>query len=204
MKKSFKIFTLVFFSPIVFIIIASLVGVVLEAITFMMHGALYLLIGVSLTVSLCYVGEKIAKHYSIKIVKAPDEELRREDDVLLQSVTFSAAIVFFYVNFLVDDYVSKIILSFFIVIFAISFYGLRAWGKIKQSPKYRHWSMMLLALLLGAYFAAFIMTITQYSFNVDRTKPMFSVIFGIVVAMFLSLIALFEGVFSKRYGYKSP
>ncbi|MCW4007525.1 MAG: hypothetical protein NWF09_02365 [Candidatus Bathyarchaeota archaeon] len=115
----------------------------------------------NLSISLHYLGEKVAKHYHIEIAKASDDELRREDDVLLQSVTFSAAIVF-YVNFLVEDYVSKIVLSVFIVALAILFYLLRAWGKIKENLKYRHRSMILLAFLLGSYFISFIMTLAQY------------------------------------------
>ncbi|MBN1357566.1 hypothetical protein JW988_02245 [Candidatus Bathyarchaeota archaeon] len=202
MKNSFKIFTLLFFSPILFIIVVSVLGILLEAVLFVLNTSLYFLITIGVGTILLHLGAKIAEHYKIQILKAKADELRREDDVLLQSVTFSAAIVFFYVNFLVEDYLPKLALSIFIVLFASVFYALRAWGKIKESPKYRHLSILFLAALLGAYFASFVMTAMQFSFDLDRANPVYNVVLGITVAMFLCLIFLFERVFSKRYDYR--
>lgn len=137
------------------------------------------------------------KRCDIKIKKADEEELRREDDVLLQSVPFLSTIVFVFVNLFIEDQLFKTVLSVFIATCAISFYALRALGKIKQSSKYRHYSMMLLAFLFGSYFASLVTTFA------DKTNLMYSVIFGIDSAIVISLIVLFDYVFSKRYGYNS-
>lgn len=198
MKNSFRVFVFVFFVPIVVILLAILFNVILEAIALLISVTFAFLTGIGIA----FLGEKISKRHTFKIVKAPDNELQREDDVLLQTVTFSAAIVFFYINFLIkDDDFHKLTLSAIILILAISFYTLRAWGKIKKSPKHRWWSMILLAALIAAYASSFFQTILQVYLNVDRSSPLFTIFIGITAALFGALLRVFDNVFSKRYGF---
>lgn len=195
MKKSLIVVLCVFILFLVYVYVSeSLFWVIGIVIGLTLYFLIYL--------GLRKLGNKIAKHYHIVIVKAPDDELRREDDILLQSVTFSAAIVFFYANFLVENQASRISLSIAIIILAIAFYLVRAWAKLKESPTYRFWSMMLLAVLLGSYIATFFSNFVQHSFGLGGTDPIYAIISTMVLAIPLYLITLFRSVFSKRYGYK--
>jgi hypothetical protein len=199
MKISFtNIFAFLYFLIVLLLLFSCLFNVVFEAIILIITFAIYF----SINFGLLFLGERIAKRYNITIKKAGKQELRREDDILLQSVPFLSAIVFFYVNFLIEDLRFKTVLSLFIVVSAICFYLLRVWGKLKESPRHRFFSMILLAILLGSFIASFFSTPLYYFFNANESTLTFleiSLIFGGVP---LSFISLFERVFSKRYGYE--
>ena len=136
----------------------------------------------------------VAFKLGAKVTKANPEEIRREDEVLLQAVAFSQSVLFILVNQTpIED---KLQWSLLIAIVAVTFYALRAWAKIKDSPKYRYYSMLAFSFitsntvtsLLGLYF-----NIPQKSIlNMTNIYTSIALAFAIIAA----------SVFGKRYGYK--
>lgn len=137
-----------------------------------------------------------------KIIKAPPDEIRREDDVLLQGTPFLSAILFFYLTTITSDIKAKVILGLSIVLFTGTFYVLRAVAKIKSLPKYRFVSMFFLVYLgTSAIFEIFV-TVFPLVFPSFLTLPssiQVLTIAGSGVTVFLptALVGLY---FPKRYG----
>ena len=135
-------------------------------------------------------------------VKAQPEEVKREDDILLQGTTFCSAILFFYVNLILSSGVDKISLSILIVAFGIPFYCSRAYAKIKDSPKYRYYSMYLLAFLLGTYIISISVTISVATFSSILNNLVSVFIFLLFLLTPISLLQDALGSYFKtRYGF---
>jgi len=185
--RSFVILYIVLVTtPIVLFILCSM-GMALEIFRRFLSALVATLIAV--------VGFAIALKLGAKVTKAESDELLREDDVLLQAVAFSQSILFVFANLTLEEVSLKLSASSFIVVFAVAFYILRAWAKIKDSPKYRYYSMIICAFVLGNTVAS----ILDLSFGILR-KSIFdtTTIWGSVAFDF---VIITEKVFKKRYGY---
>ena len=134
--------------------------------------------------------------------------MQREDDVLLQAVAISQSILFFAVN-LAEENGSKLIISALIVIFAGSFYILRAYAKIKDSAKYRYYSMLALALVIGdTVYGGLALVTFQSTLLSSPLFPLSSATIRIYLdyiflAIPIFLFDFFGRIFKKRYGYKT-
>lgn len=152
---------------------------------------------------LFFFGRLIIERVSKKVRKADDDELRREDDVLLQAVAFSQTLLFFFVNLTLEEQVNRLTLSVLIAGFASTFYILRAWAKIKDNPKFRYYSMYVLSLVLGNTVLVILVGVTSLIITFDLTLEyphiviLFMFLYGIgkVVRQFI------QKIFTIRYGY---
>lgn len=150
-----------------------------------------------------FVTLKIARRYPI--AEADAEEIKREDDVLLQGTPFVSAILLFYLNIIVSDTNSKIILADAIVFLTVSFYVVRAYAKIKSSPIHRLFSAVLLVWLAGSFVFLFLVAFFPYIFPTILTlPPLVFVLFGIGLAIIpILLTALGVAYLRQRYGVKT-
>jgi len=148
---------------------------------------------------------RISKRLSNRVTKATSEELQREDDVLLQGVAFSQTILFVAVNLTLEEQRSRIIFSTLIAAFAITFYALRAWAKIKDSSKYRYYSMVVFALICGSTVFSSLMTVSILMFTPLFETPFSPYEFLVYVigsGVTTSIMEIVATVFKKRYGYE--
>lgn len=147
----------------------------------------------------------IAKRFNERTHRASSEELRREDDVLLQAVAFSQSVFFIFLNLIPE---SDINLAFKVLvpIVAILFYALRAWGKIKNSAKYRYWSVWALFSIVITTLVFFMLSLTEYFRDPANLLAYmyFSMVWSAVVALslgvFLGSMRIIMAVLKKRYG----
>jgi len=140
--------------------------------------------------------------------KASKKELQMEDDVLLQAVAFSQSILFLIVSLTMKEEILRLVLSVLIAASAVIFYSLRAWAKIKNSVKYRYYSMVVLALiiannvlgLLGAITSHFMhdLSLAFPSLTPFGSFVILSVIYASTIELFVTYV---KSVFKKRYGY---
>ena len=145
---------------------------------------------------------KTAKALGEKTRRASREELEREDDVLLQAVAFSQSVFFIYLNLIPG---SNVVTAFKILvpIFAVLFYALRAWGKIKDDAKYRYWSIWLLFFIM-------LNTIFMFVYSWIRIFIVFENVglseYFLVFLPYLGIVSgsmkFIEEIFKKRYGYR--
>lgn len=164
---------------------------------------LLILLGGFFVIFPLFVLEKvITQRLSVRVTKASLEELQREDDVLLQAVAFSQTILFFFVNLTIQEETAKYLLSAMIAVFAILFYILRAFGKIRDSPKYRYHSMNVFALLSGTSVYAFLLVvINQFiplQLSLEHPHIFILLIFCSSIGKLLQNLA--RNVFKIRYG----
>ena len=141
------------------------------------------------------VGFTIAHKLGAKVTEANPEEIKREDDVLLEAVAFSQSILFVLLSLMQsEDKLREALLSG-IVLTTIAFYTLRAWAKIKDSPKYRYYSMFVFAFLSGNT----VSSVLKLYFNTPDDFILTMSTIYLTVAANLAVIA--SRVFKKRYGY---
>jgi len=90
----------------------------------------------------------------------------------------------------------KIPLGFLIAVVTATFYTLRAWAKVKDSAKYRYYSMIAFAFVSSNT----VTSILEISFNISSEYiiSMSSIYSGIAIAFAI----ITEKVFRKRYGYR--
>ncbi len=89
---------------------------------------------------------KMRKRFSTN-TKATTEELKREDDVLLQSTALSQSVFFIYLNLIPTSRLIDI-LKWTVPTVAILFYTIRAYAKVKDNARYRYYSVFVLVLIL--------------------------------------------------------
>lgn len=146
---------------------------------------------------------KIDRYYPFS--RANDDEIHREDDVLLQGTTFLSAILFFYVNTLPAEFnAAKVPLSVLIVFSTVPFYCFRAYAKIKNSPEYRFISMFVFLFPTSNYvFQLSVLFIPTWFFPWLLTvHPIVQILFILgLSAIPLSACASAFLYFPKRYGY---
>jgi hypothetical protein len=152
----------------------------------------------------------IVKSKAVKAATASAEEIRREDEVLLQAVAFSQSILFLVVTLTMKEEASRLVLSVLIAASAVAFYSLRAWAKIKDSARYRYYSMVVLAIVIANNIFGLLGAVTSHymresSFVFPSLNPLGS--FMVMLMIYVSTIELFvtyvRTVFKKRYGYCS-
>ena len=142
-----------------------------------------------------------AKSLGKKTRQAKCDELKREDDVLLQAVAFSQSVLFVYLS-LIDG--SDVITGFKIIvpIVAVLFYALRAWGKITDNAKYRYWSIwLLLAIILNTIFALAYAWIGTFIVFENTEVPTY-ITFLLYLTIVYGSLRFVEEIFKKRYGYQ--
>lgn len=154
------------------------------------------------SVGCLFLALKIEGHYPI--AEADAEEIKREDDVLLQGTPFISAILLFYLNTLVTDTHNKIILANAIVYLTVIFFVLRGYAKIKSNPVSRFFSAIFLVWLASSFGFVFLISYFPSIFPYILNLPLLgSVLFGIGLAMVPILsTALAVVYFRQRYGVK--
>jgi hypothetical protein len=196
--KKFIVFFLVLVSIVTFLFIFfASIGMLFQFLLYILVAAVALPIVLRLSTI-----EKVGKRIGTKFAEADEKEIWREDDVLLQAIPFSSAILFFFVNMALQDESAKVVFSFFIVIFTIPFYIVRAWAKIKDSPKYRYHSMNILAFLISIMVSSFFTTVFELSIPKEFFQIINWALSLISICIFLFLFSLAQTVFKKRYRYK--
>ena len=151
-------------------------------------------IQLGIALSLGLVGVVIGKKLNSRITKADEEEVKREDDVLLEAVGFSHSVLLLIVNlFLIEQ---SAIFSILIITSSVGFYSLRGWAKIKNSQKLRYLSMYFLSVAISN-----VLTIPFFfSFMSSYITDYFIFVY---VGIFSALSFIIECVFKRRYGLKS-
>lgn len=132
-----------------------------------------------------------------KIKEADNEELEKEDDILLQGVGFSQSVLFILANILLISTNEKLRASILIASTTIPFYVIRAFAKLTNNSKYRYYSMGILGFVL----AFSVRTISQILLP-QANNFLNNLIDGISIAIAIGFIRLVFDVFSKRYGVK--
>ena len=131
-----------------------------------------------------------------RVKKADPKELHREDDVLLEAVAFSQSILFVLLSLMQSEDELRRALLYGLVITTITFYSLRAWAKIKDSKKYRYYSMIAFAFLS----ANTVTSILKLYFNIPDELI---IDIGILYSAIATSCAYIAGqVFGRRYEYK--
>jgi len=148
-------------------------------------------IQLGITLSLGLAGLGIGIKLNSRVTKADEEEVKREDDVLLEAVGFSHSVSLLIVNlFLIEQ---SAILSILIITSGVGFYSLRGWAKIKNSQIFRYFSMFFLSIAISN-----ILTIpfifSFLSFNI------MDYFFFIYLGIFFAFSGIIGFVFRKRYG----
>jgi len=139
------------------------------------------------------------------IAEADAEEIKREDDVLLQGTPFVSAILLFYLNIMVADTNSKIILANAIVFLTVSFYAVRAYAKIKSSPIYRLISAFLLVWLASSFFFLFLVAFFPFIFPSILTLPPLVFVLSCTGLAVIPMLSTALGVryLRQRYGVQT-
>lgn len=144
--------------------------------------------------SLIFVGFVICIKLNPRVTRADEEEVKREDDVLLEAVGFSQSVLLVLVNLFFTE--QSAIFNILIITSGVGFYSLRGWAKIRNSQKFRYLSMFFLAIAITN-----ILTIPfVFSFlSIGIMDYFIFVYIGIFSAFYLIIACIFE----KRYGLKS-
>jgi hypothetical protein len=128
---------------------------------------------------------------SKKIRRAESEELKKEDDVLLQAVALSQSTFFIYLSIIPS---SDLVTVFKIIVptFAVLFYTIRALGKITDNGKCRFWSIWLffLIVLMAPSYVVFGAAGALYGWFAS----------SIYASILTGLMQIIDRVFRKRYG----
>lgn len=130
-----------------------------------------LLVGLTVGTSSAKISKFVAKKLKMheKFANVTIDELRREDEILLQGTGILQALILFYVN-LVQKIAESYILNALIIFSGIIFYVIRAHAKLKDSNKSRYNSILVLFVL--AYIDLIIIMLilnidTQITYLVD-------------------------------------
>ena len=195
---SFRAFIIIYFTLIAWFIVASLLHFSGVVFNWFFAASLIFLEAVSFPILLL---RKDKRH---PFSTASDDEIRREDDVLLQGAAFSSAILFFYVNTLPEEFKAlKVPFSLLIVFSIVPFYCFRAYAKIKGSPEYRILSSFVFVYLASNYvFQLLALFFPNFFPSVLTLHPLFQMLIIVGLSQFpLSLWALAIVYFPRRYGY---
>jgi hypothetical protein len=145
---------------------------------------------------------KVAKRFPD--IRAPPDEIRREDDVLLQGTPFISAILFFYLTTLTSDVNVKVSIGLAIVLLTGTFYVLRAIAKIKCLPNLRLWSIFFLVYLGTStlYEIAVLLFPTLFPFILSLPQIIQIFVLGSLIIITVLPTAIVGAYFPKRYGAK--
>ena len=132
--------------------------------------------------------------------KAHAEELRREDDVLLQATALSQSVFFVYLNLIPSSRFVEI-LKWTVPTVAISFYIIRAYAKIRDSGKHRYYSVLILVVIMIEIVLYAIMQISP-TFYIEEgyevTRFYLSLMSG---GFFIIFLIGISDALKRRYGY---
>jgi hypothetical protein len=144
----------------------------------------------------------VTEPLSKKAGEAPQGELQREDDVLLQAVAFSQTVLFFFVNIISVEVEIRMILGGMIAVFTIIFYILRAVAKIKNNSKYRYYSMFVLSFVISNTITTILTLITGLTVSRELINSIINLIAvsSVYYSISESFADLTRNVFKKRYG----
>jgi hypothetical protein len=144
----------------------------------------------------------VTEPLSKKAGEAPQGELQREDDVLLQAVAFSQTVLFFFVNIISVEVEIRMILGGMIAVFAIIFYVLRAVAKIKNNSKYRYYSMFVLSFVISNTITTILTLITGLTVSRELINSIINLtaVSSVYYSISESFADLTRNVFKKRYG----
>jgi len=176
-----------FTTVIVILTILCLVGFLFPVFQFLLD----ILIGFPFA----FVGYFFAVKASARVKKAKKEELRREDDVLLQAVAFSQSIIFILLN--LTENTHKLTLIYLVAMVTVVFYALRAWAKIEDSAKYRYRSMVAFSFVCSNS----VTSIISLLFSLPDRFYLFSLT-SIYGGIALGVFFIASMVFSRRYDYE--
>jgi len=146
-----------------------------------------------IALSIGLVGTVSGAKIGSKIKKADEEEVKREDDVLLEAVGFSQSVLLVLVNIFLGH--QSLILSILIVISGVGFYSLRGCAKIKNSQILRYVSMYFLALAISNS----LIIPLFFTFPSNTSQIFITFIYLGTASAFTSFVGF---VFTKRYGIK--
>jgi len=138
--------------------------------------------------------------------RASKAELKREDDILLQATGFSQSVLFVYLA-LMEQTVLISGFKFLVPIFAILFYLVRAYAKLKNSNTCRFWSMKLFGFVLGISIATLMMPLQpslEVFFPTDGLETFtFDLTGAVFGGVFFGFYNFVEELFKTRYGVSS-
>jgi hypothetical protein len=173
----------------------ALVGLVIFCLVGFWLVVFKYLLEIAFIVSMNIFGFIIGRTLSGRFTKATLDELHREDDVLLQATAFSQSVLVILLSQLSSEKLRGFVL-YFIVLVAVTFYGLRAWAKIKDSQKYRYYSTVMFAFVAANSVLSFL----KLSLNLpdEYIVDLSYVYLGIALAFAI----IVEHIARKRYGHK--
>jgi hypothetical protein len=161
---------------------------------------------------LCYWGGIamiyfVRAKFPLKWGKASEDEIRVEDSVLLEGIGIFQGILFIYLSLseeLVSSSHSLLFLKWSIPLVTMWFYVFRGYGAIKNNPKWRYYSSLLLiyymvfeASLLFNEFASKYIPVYVNSTNITILYLPQS-----VVLILFTFIYEISNALSRRYGWK--
>jgi hypothetical protein len=156
---------------------------------------LFAAVGISIFVTLM-----VFKRFSFK--KASERELKAEDDILLQATAFSQATILIILN-LIPSNDNTNLFKWLVPVAAITFYGLRAWAKLKNSNKYRYRSMLVFAVVvsfsISVIFLVFLAPFWSGLLVIDGVDNSLELVRILVLPPYI-LPILFVGRLRTRYG----
>lgn len=173
-------------------------------ITRTVFGTFLFITGFIVTIFLGYLVSvtsiRTAKSLGERTKQASPEELKREDDVLLQAVALSQSVFFIYLN-LIESSIFVIAFKIIVPIFAVFFYILRGWAKIRNSSRHRYWSIWALIFIalntvLWSMFA--LITLIMGFENMEIWRYLIPSLYSSIVFGSMRFV---EEIFKKRYGY---
>jgi len=94
---------------------------------------------------------------------ANDDELLREDEVLMEATAFLQGIIFLYLSLIpgvTDSFAT--LLKWSVPIFGVLFYMFRAYARIKRSGKFRYYSIYVFLFMVYFDISAFIKSYTPH------------------------------------------
>lgn len=182
----FKIFMILYFALVILVTVCSL-GIGQMVSQYIMPIAFITLTNI--------LGAIIGRKLYGKIAKATQEELNKEDDILLQATAFSHAVLVILLSQLSSERLKGTVL-YLVVVVGVTFYALRAWAKIKNSQKYRYYSMIVFAFLT----ANAVLSLLKLSLNLPDVYIFDLSYLYVGISTAFAIIA--EHISRKRYGYK--
>ena len=110
---------------------------------------------------------------------ASDDELLREDEVLMEATAFLQGIIFIYLNLIPSDTDSlATTFRWSVPVFGVLFYLLRAYARIRLSGKFRYYSIYVFSLMIFFDISAFMTSYAPqfYIADVDILHTLLSLI----------------------------
>ena len=131
---------------------------------------------------------------------ASQDELLREDEVLMEATAFLQGIIFIYLNLIpsvTNSFATT--LKWSVPIFGVLFYILRAYARIKQSGKFRYYSIYVFVHMIFFDVSAFVASYTPH-FYIAGVDIMYPLLSSFPVLIFSFLQSTLAEQAKARYG----